>query len=118
MAWTDLFRTGAAVQYHGASGAPPHNPASDYGIPSRNQPEWTVPYLTFQAGQDRIPRYSLTGGGFLPTYKGTTGFRGKEGLMYQPYVTPLSSLAGGGQVPSRTNFLTALFKNIFHPGTQ
>ena len=95
----------------------PHNPATDQFPPTKWRPEWTVPHLVFQGGQDFIPRYSLTGGGFIPNYKGTTGFRGKEALLMQPYVTPISSMVGGGQVPSRTNFLTSLFKGIFESGT-
>ena len=85
--------------------------------PTKWRPEWTVPHLVYQGGLDYLPRYSLTGGGFIPAYKGKTGFAGKEGLLIQPYVTPISSLVGGGQVPARTNFLTALFKGIFESGT-
>lgn len=97
--------------YH--DGSAPYHPVNDQGPPRKWRPEWTVPHLVFQDGQDRIPRYSLTGGGFIPK----KSFAGREGLLYQPYVTPLSSLVGGGQVPSRTNFLTSLFKGIFENGT-
>jgi len=101
--------------YH--DGSAPHHPVADQLPPSKWRPEWTVPHLVFQGGEPRIPRYSLTGGGFIPHYKGKSGFAGKEGLLYQPYVTPISSMTGGGQVPSRTNFLTALFKGMFESGT-
>jgi hypothetical protein len=108
-----LFR--ANNHYH--DGSAPHDPVADQLPPRQWRPEWTVPHLVFQGGQDRIPRYSLTGGGFIPTYKGRSGFAGRESLLYQPYVTPLSSMVGGGQVPARTNFLTSLFKGIFEQGT-
>ncbi len=91
----------------------PHDPGNHQMPPRQWRPQWTVPHLVYQGGQDRIPRYSLTGGGFIPR----KSFAGREGLMYQPYVTPKSSLAGGGQVPSRTNFLTSLFNGIFQSGT-
>lgn len=109
----NLFREN--THYH--DGTPPHHPGNDQSPPVQWRPQWTVPHLVFQGGQDRIPRYSLTGGGFIPHFKGRTGFAGRENLLIQPYVTPLSSLVGGGQVPSRTNFLTALFKGVSEPGT-
>lgn len=97
--------------YH--DGSAPHDPVGDQGAPRKWRPEWKVPHLVYQDGQDRIPRYSLTGGGFIPT----KSFRGREPLLWQPYVTPIASMVGGGQVPTRTNFLTSLFKGIFERGT-
>lgn len=97
---------------HFRDGTPPHHPVGDQGAPRQWRPEWRVNHLVYQSGYDRIPRYSLTGGGFIPK----KSFRGREGLLYQPYVTPVSSMVGGGQVPSRTNFLTSLFKGIFENG--
>lgn len=93
-------------------GTAPHDPAADQEAPRQWRPEWTVPHLVFQGGVDRIPRYSLTGGGFIPT----KSFAGKEGLLYQPYVTPISSQTGGGFVPARPNFLTSLLKGVFQSG--
>jgi hypothetical protein len=98
---------------HPHDGTPGHDPVTDQGAPRNWRPEWTVPHLVYQDGQDRIPRYSLTGGGFIPA----KSFRGREPLLWQPYVTPIASMVGGGQVPARTNFLTALFKGIFERGT-
>lgn len=101
---------------------PPHNPMSDQQAPSgqtiasgrgsRWRPEWTVNHLVFQGGIPRQPRYSLTGGGFIPS----KSFAGKEGLLLQPYVTPVSSITGGGFIPKRTNFLTQLLNGIFENG--
>jgi hypothetical protein len=93
--------------------APWHHPVTDQAAPSRWRPQWTVPHLVYQGGDPRLPKYSLTGGGFIPT----KSFAGKEGLMWQPYVTPISSQTGGGFIAARPNFLTALLKGVFQSGT-
>lgn len=107
-----------------ADGGAVHDPVSHQQAPSGMpivpggvageawRPNWSVPHLVFQGGHDRIPRYSMIGGGFIPS----KSFAGKEGLMYQPYVTPVSSISGGGFLPSKPNFLTRLFNGIFQPG--
>lgn len=93
--------------------AVPHHPVMDQAAPENWRPEWTVPHLVFQGGVPRLPRYSMTGGGFIPTKQ----YAGREGLMYQPYVTPIMSTAGGGFIAARPNFLTRLLKGVFEPGT-
>jgi hypothetical protein len=68
------------------------------------RPEWLVGHLVYQGGVPILKRSSLTGGGFIPS----KSFAGKEALSWQPYATPVSSVVGGGQVPSRPNFTTPL----------
>lgn len=78
-----------------------------YGLPARNRPQWYVGYLTFQDGNPRLKRSSLTGSGFVYN-RDVTG-------KFQPVIvlqtSRTSSLTGSGLVPSRFPFLTNLLRN-------
>lgn len=92
-------------------GAPPvlkdHHPAVAQAAPKYYRPVWHVNHLVYQAGCPILKRSSMTGGGFLPM----KDFAGHEAPGWQPYATPVSSQIGGGQLPSRVNFLTLLGGN-------
>lgn len=90
-----------------------YHPVLDQGLPSRYRPVWHVGHLVYQAGNPRLKRSSLTGGGFLPL--GTRGTRGREAPSWQPLATGLASLTGGGIIPARPNFLTRLFGGTVAP---
>lgn len=81
-----------------------HHPIADQTEPRWYRPVWHVNHLVFQGGVPRLKRSSLTGGGFLPI----RDMAGHESPMWQPYATPVISQVGGGLMPSRPNFLTAL----------
>lgn len=82
----------------------PHHPIDHLTAPTRNRPSWYVPMLVFQGGTPNLSRSSWAGGGFLPMKT----LRGRETPGWQPYAQPLASQVGGGMVPTRPNFLTAL----------
>lgn len=88
-----------------------HAPIAAQQAPLWYRPVWHSGHLVFQGGVPNLKRSSLTGGGFI--YK--RDLFGKEGPSWQPYATPLSSMAGSGIVPRRANFLTALFGGAVGP---
>ncbi len=79
--------------------------ASPQEAPLYYRPVWHVGHLVYQGGIPKLKRSSMTGGGFIPVRQ----WAGKEAPSTQPYATPVGSVTGGGQIPSRPNFLTALF---------
>jgi hypothetical protein len=81
-----------------------HNPAVDQAMPRVWRPLWHVGHLVYQAGVARLKTSSLTGGGFIPQ----RSLSGGQGGSLQSYYTPVASAIGGGQLPSRPNFLTPL----------
>lgn len=81
------------------------SPASPQMAPLYYRPVWHVGHLVYQGGIPMLKRSSMTGGGFIPVRQ----WRGKSAPAMQPYATPVSSYVGGGQIPARPNFLTALF---------
>lgn len=80
-------------------------PASPQQAPLLYRPVWHVGHLVYQGGVPYLKQSALNGGGFIPYANAP---RGKEQPFWQPYVTPVSSMAGGGSMPSRPNFLTRL----------
>lgn len=82
------------------------SPASPQFAPAFYRPVWHVGHLVYQGGVPMGKASSLTGGGFLPM---KDGYAGREGNGWQAYSTPVTSQVGGGSLPSRPNFLTALF---------
>ena len=58
MSLLNLFREDT----HYRDGTPPHHPGNDQLPPTRWRPQWIVPHLVFQGGQDRIPRYHPVAG--------------------------------------------------------
>ena len=97
-----------AIRYHRPVVYPPPaatSLASDQWAPLNWRPEWRVAHLVFQGGVPVLKTSSMTGGGFMPVKQ----FAGRQAPLTQPYVTPLSSIAAGGFVPARPNFLQRLF---------
>lgn len=88
-----------------------HNPIAAQEAPQYYRPVWHVGHLVYQGGVPMLRRSSQTGGGFL--YQRMP--RGREGPSWQPYATPVSSQVGSGSLPSRSNFLTALFGGAVGP---
>lgn len=82
-----------------------NTPASPQTTPLYYRPVWHVGHFVYQGGVPKLKRSSMTGGGFIPVRQ----WRGKEPPSIQPYATPVGSFVGGGKVPDRPNFLTALF---------
>lgn len=82
-----------------------HNPIAAQEAPEYYRPVWHVGHLVYQGGVPALRRASLTGGGFI--YE--RDYAGREGPSWQPYATPVTSQVGSGTLPSRANFLTALF---------
>lgn len=82
-----------------------HNPIAAQMAPVYWRPVWHVGHLVYQGGVPMLRRSSQTGGGFLPM----KDYAGHEGPSWQPYATPVTSSVGSGALPSRPNFLTALF---------
>lgn len=80
------------------------SPASPQQAPLYWRPEWLVGHLVYQGGIPILKRSSMTGGGFLPARQ----WAGREPPSIQPYATPITSSVGGGLLPKRPNFLTAL----------
>jgi hypothetical protein len=78
-----------------------------YGHPSRVMPQWYVGYLTFQAGNPRLKRSSLTGGGQIYA----RDYVGKFQPVIIMHTSPTVSTVGSGIVPARTPFLTWLLAN-------
>lgn len=83
-----------------------HNPIAAQEAPQFYRPVWHVGHLVYQGGVPALRRSSQTGGGFIPVHD---GYAGREPPSWQPYATPVTSQVGSGQLPSRSNFLTALF---------
>jgi hypothetical protein len=75
-----------------------------YETPTRNRPQWYVPWLVFQGGTSRIRIGSLTGGGQI--YGHELGMPNPP--VMTAYATPVASLVGGGQVVSNPPWLQAL----------
>jgi hypothetical protein len=76
-----------------------------YAKPGRYIPEWRVGNLVFQSGNPRLKASSMTGGGQIYGHEYTGDFV----PLMQAYTTPIISTVGGGQIPARPSFLTALF---------
>lgn len=76
-----------------------------YAAPTLIAPEWTVSYLVFQAGIPRLKSASITGGGQVYGHEYLGFFR----PVVKGYTPAISSLTGGGQIPSSPPFLTRLF---------
>jgi hypothetical protein len=74
--------------------------------PRYYRPVWHVGHLVYQGGIPLLPDAPINGGGFLPA---KDGYRGKEGNAWWLYSSPVTSQVGGGSLPARPNFLTALF---------
>lgn len=75
-----------------------------YAAPTKVRPEWTVPYLVYQAGIPRSRDMSLTGGGQIYGRE----FQGTFTPFVVPNVSRIGSLTGGGQMPSLPPALQAL----------
>lgn len=90
-----------------------NSPASPLQLPTRRYPQWYVAELPYQGGVPILKRSSMTGGGFVPM----RSLAGKEAPSWQPYATPVSSMLGGGQLPSRPPFTTALGGNAAATGS-
>jgi hypothetical protein len=90
-----------------------HPPVAHQHAPTRWRPTWLVHHLVYQGGNPKLKASSLTGGGFIPARQ----WAGKYPLFTQPYATPISSAVGGGQVPARPNFITALMNGQINTGT-
>lgn len=89
------------------------SPASPQQAPLYWRPEWLAGHLVYQGGVPILKRSSMTGGGLIPARQ----WRGREPPSIQPYATPVASYVGGGSLPSRPNFLTALFGGQTGPAT-
>lgn len=110
--------TATPIAPHGSLG-PVYNwtksrPVAEQHAPLWYQPVWHVGHLVFQGGVPRLKASSMTGGGFIPQRQ----WAGREAPSWQPYATPISSQVGGGTVPARPNFLTALFGGRISQGNQ
>ena len=81
-----------------------NNPADPQQAPLLYRPVWHVGHLVFQGGIPKLKRSPMNGGGFL--YARDAGAR--QGLVWNPYATPVGSLVGGGLMPSRPAFTTPL----------
>lgn len=90
-----------------------YEPGSNQALPLYYRPVWHVGHLVYQGGVPILKRSSLTGGGFLPM---KDGYAGKEAPSWQPYATPISSVVGGGTMPSRPNFLMRLLGGFVTSG--
>ena len=78
-----------------------------YGTPARLRPEWYAGYLTFQNGDPRQRRGSLTGGGF--EYRKDARGTFLPVVVLQTSAT--QSLTGGGLMPANLPALLALMSN-------
>lgn len=77
----------------------------DYGVADRLKPIWQVGFLTYQNGLPKTPRVSITGPGIIPARQ----YAGWQQPTVHNYGTRSQSLTGGGKMPVRPGFLTALF---------
>jgi hypothetical protein len=98
---------------HAFTGLPPavDSPASPQQAPLYYRPVWHVGHLVYQGGIPKLKRSSMTGGGFIPVRQ----WAGREPPSIQPYATPVTSMTGGGKIPDRPNFLSALFGGAVGP---
>lgn len=76
-----------------------------YAAPLRFRPEWRVGALVFKGGAPDLKASSMTGGGQIYGRE----FRAYGQQVISTYTPGIASQVGGGQVPARPAFLSALF---------
>lgn len=85
-----------------------------YGRADKLAPRWYVGYLTFQDGNPRLKRSSLTGGGVIPAKQFISTFQ----PTIVGYETRVQSAVGSGTLVAAEPSLTQLLRQVAGSGRQ
>jgi hypothetical protein len=79
-----------------------------YGRAEKLAPRWYVGYLTYQGGNPRLKRSSLTGSGVIPAQQFISTFAPSP----VSYATPVQSAVGSGTLVAAEPSLTQLLRQV------